>query len=67
MEWTDERGRHTIEADDGSFRSDTLTAGGTFQFKFDTPGIYPYYCRFHGEKGGKDMAGKIVVRVSAKP
>src|SRR5258707_7450344 len=56
VEWSDERGRHTVEADDGSFASDTLTADGKFEHKFDTPGIYPYYCSFHGEKHGKDMA-----------
>ncbi|HXU35816.1 MAG TPA: DUF420 domain-containing protein [Blastocatellia bacterium] len=61
VEWTDERGRHTVEADDGSFVSDTLTADGKFEHKFDTPGVYPYYCSFHGEKHGKDMAGVITV------
>ena len=61
VEWTDERGRHTVEADDGSFKSDALTAGRQFEHKFDTPGVYPYYCTFHGEKHGKDMAGVITV------
>lgn len=61
VEWTDERGRHTVEADDGSFKSDILTAGGQFERKFDTPGVYPYYCKFHGDKHGKDMAGVITV------
>jgi plastocyanin/uncharacterized membrane protein YozB (DUF420 family) len=61
VEWTDERGRHTVEADDGSFASDTLAADGKFEHKFDTPGVYPYYCSFHGEKHGKDMAGVITV------
>lgn len=61
VEWIDERGRHTVEADDGSFVSDTLTADGKFEHKFDTPGVYPYYCSFHGEKHGKDMAGVITV------
>ena len=61
VEWTDERGRHTVEADDGSFKSDTLTAGGQFEHKFDTPGMYPYYCSFHGDQHGKDMAGVITV------
>lgn len=61
VEWTDERGRHTVEADDGSFVSDTLTADGKFEHKFDTPGVYPYYCSVHGEKHGKDMAGVITV------
>ncbi|MEK6324654.1 MAG: DUF420 domain-containing protein [Acidobacteriota bacterium] len=61
VEWTDEGGRHTVEADDGLFKSDTLTAGGQFNYKFDTPGVYPYYCTFHGEKHGTDMAGVITV------
>jgi plastocyanin len=61
VEWTDEGGRHTVEADDGSFKSAILTAGGQFTYKFDTPGVYPYYCSFHGEQHGKDMAGVITV------
>src|SRR4029079_14537372 len=50
VEWTDEGGRHTVEADDGSFKSETMTVGGRFTHKFDTPGVYPYFCTFHGEK-----------------
>jgi len=61
VEWVDETGRHTVEADDGSFKSDTMTAGGHFEHKFDTAGAYPYYCSFHGEKHGVDMAGTITV------
>jgi len=61
VEWTDDRGRHTVEADDGSFKSEALTAGGVFEHKFDTPGVYPYYCTFHGDKHGVDMAGVITV------
>ena len=61
VEWTDDRGRHTVEADDGSFKSDTLTAEGKFEHKFDTPGVYPYFCTFHGDKHGQDMAGVITV------
>jgi len=61
VEWTDERGRHTVEADDGSFKSDVLTAGGQYEHKFDKPGVYPYFCTFHGEAHGKDMAGQITV------
>jgi len=66
VEWTDQRGRHTVQADDGTFKSETLTAGGTFQFKFDKAGVYPYYCEFHGEKHGKDMAGTITVEPRTK-
>jgi plastocyanin/uncharacterized membrane protein YozB (DUF420 family) len=61
VEWTDETGRHTVEADDNSFKSDMLQAGGKFEHKFDTPGIVPYFCGLHGDKGGKMMAGVIKV------
>jgi len=61
VQWTDERGRHTVQADDGSFSCDTLTAGGQFEHRFDVPGVYPYYCAFHGDRHGADMAGVITV------
>ena len=62
VEWTDEGGRHDVEADDGSFKSEIMTAGGTFRHRFDRPGVYRYFCQFHGEAGGHDMAGVITVR-----
>lgn len=62
VEWTDERGRHSVVAADGSFKSDTLVAGGRFEHKFDKPGTYSYYCGEHG----KDMSGVIVVAEAAK-
>lgn len=66
VEWVNEAGRHTVESDTGAFKSDVLTAGGRFEFKFTTPGTYAYHCGFHGEKGGKDMAGKIIVQRASK-
>ncbi|MGA9769327.1 MAG: cupredoxin domain-containing protein [Blastocatellia bacterium] len=62
VEWVNEGGRHTVESDNGAFKSDVLTDGKTFEHTFDKPGTYAYHCSFHGESGGKDMAGKIVVR-----
>jgi len=62
VEWVNEAGRHTVEADNGSFKSDVLKQGDKFAHKFDKAGTYAYHCEFHGEKGGKDMAGKILVR-----
>lgn len=59
--WQNDQGRHTIEGDKGEFKSPVLTAGQTFEFTFDKPGTYGYHCGFHGESGGKDMAGTIVV------
>lgn len=66
VEWVDEAGRHTVEADDGSFKSETMTAGGKYEHKFDTPGAYPYYCTFHGDKHGVEMAGVINVTEASK-
>jgi plastocyanin len=62
--WTDSGGRHTVTSDDGSFDSGPLTAGGSYQHKFEKPGVYPYYCKFHGERGGKDMAGVVTVEAA---
>ena len=62
VEWVNVGGRHSVEADDGSFKSETLKQGDKFEHKFDKPGRYAYHCEFHGEKGGKDMAGTIIVR-----
>ncbi|HYP26707.1 MAG TPA: cupredoxin domain-containing protein [Blastocatellia bacterium] len=59
--WVNENGRHTVEADKGEFKSPVLTEGKSFEFKFDKPGRYAYHCGFHGEAGGKDMAGTVVV------
>ncbi len=60
--WTDQGGRHTVQADDGSFKSDTLIGGGTFKHRFDRPGVYRYFCELHGSAGGHDMAGVVNVR-----
>ncbi len=61
VEWGDEMGRHTMEADEGSFRSATLVSGGHFEHTFNQPGVFAYHCGFHGAAGGKDMAGVVKV------
>ncbi len=62
VEWINEKGRHSIMADDGSFESPTLAEGGRYEFQFTKAGTFAYHCHFHGDTGGKDMAGKIVVK-----
>ncbi len=62
VEWVNEAGRHTVVADDGSFKSDVLTAGGKFSHTFAKAGPFAYPCGFHGGAGGKDMAGKVIVK-----
>jgi len=66
VEWVDSAGRHSVVADDESFKSETLTAGGRFEHKFEEPGTFPYYCEFHGDKGGKEMSGTVVVTPASK-
>jgi plastocyanin len=53
--------KHTVTADDGSFKSDTLEAGASFQQTFNKPGTFAYYCEFHGGAGGGGMSGVIKV------
>jgi len=60
--WTDLQGMHSVAADDGSFESEILNAGGRFEHKYEKPGVFPYYCPLHGDKGGKEMAGIVIVK-----
>jgi plastocyanin len=48
---------HTATADDGSFDSEHLKKGDTFEFTFDKPGTYAYKCDIHNS-----MTGKVVVQ-----
>lgn len=61
VEWTnDGRAPHNVLGDDGSWGSETLDPGAEFTHTFDTPGIYPYHCSFHGSAGA-GMTGTVVV------
>ena len=66
VEWINEGTRHSVDADDGSFKSEILKKGDKFEHTFTAAGEFPYHCRFHGEPGGKDMAGKVVVKKAKK-
>ncbi len=61
VEWVDDAGRHTVEADDGSFQSGTLVAGSRFEHTFNSAGMFGYHCGNHGDPGGKGMSGRIKV------
>ena len=61
--WTGLAGKHSVEADDGSFKAtEADTNAGVFTHRFDAPGTFLYSCEYHGEKGGKGMSGVIEVR-----
>lgn len=66
---------HTVTSSDGAFDSSPecesfsdgdacLNNGETYEFTFDTPGTYPYYCKLHGTSDGSGMAGTIVVEAA---
>ena len=46
----------------GPLNSKDVKAGQQFSFTFTQSGTFPYYCEYHGDKGGVDMAGTVVVR-----
>jgi plastocyanin len=61
VEWSnDGRSAHTVDADDGGWSSGNLAPGGTFERRFDAPGVYTFFCRYHGRPGA-GMAGTVVV------
>ena len=46
--WTNsDEAPHTATADDEAFDTGDLDRGDEGEVTFDTPGSYPYYCRFH--------------------
>jgi plastocyanin len=55
--WTNNDGvSHTVDSDDDSFVSETLTGGAKFSYTFDTAGTFDYICGIH-----PSMAGTITV------
>jgi hypothetical protein len=39
----------------------------SYEFKFNSPGVYPYFCRLHGAQGGIGQAGTIIVGTGGAP
>jgi plastocyanin len=55
--WTNnDSATHKIKSGDGSFNSDNLANGDTFQHTFDTAGTFDYICSIH-----PSMKGKVTV------
>ncbi|MBI1802561.1 MAG: anti-sigma factor [Chloroflexi bacterium] len=55
--------KHTVTADvKGTVDSKDIAVNGQFSFTFNTPGTFAYYCEYHGDRGGVDMAGTVVVK-----
>jgi plastocyanin len=62
VEWVTAQGVHTVDSDQGLFKSSILSSGGSFRHTFNRPGIFPYHCDVPGSPGGIGMAGRIIVR-----
>ncbi len=43
---------HTVTSSDGLFDSKTVASGETFQYTFDSKGIYDYVCTIHSGMSG---------------
>lgn len=58
--WTGEGGDHNVVGEDNPLDSgDTVgTAGTTYEYRFEAPGLYKYYCAPHIRMG---MKGVVVV------
>jgi plastocyanin len=53
---------HTVTSDArGLFDSGSMRSGDSFSRRFNREGLFPYFCRFHGRRGGVGMSGVIIV------
>jgi plastocyanin len=61
--WTNlDSAPHTVTSDGGLFDSGTLNQGQTFQFTFNTPGTYSYFCSIHSF-----MTAQVIVQGASPP
>ncbi|HET6714962.1 MAG TPA: PLDc N-terminal domain-containing protein [Actinomycetota bacterium] len=61
VEWTmGGQTAHTVRADDGSWDSGALEPGDEYDMTFEEPGVFSYFCEYHGAPGS-GMAGVVLV------
>jgi plastocyanin len=56
---------HTATADNGSFDTGMIAVGASKNITVSTPGVFPFFCQFHGAAGGVGQAGTITVTAAA--
>lgn len=65
VRWTNKQGTHNVVSDDNLFTSgDPSSTNWVYEFVFDSPGTYRYYCVLHGGPNGSGMAGIITVETA---
>jgi plastocyanin len=64
VRWVNEgRSNHNVipDRDATGWKSPSIKPGKTFTQKLEAPGVYPYFCSFHGAPG-KGMYGTLIVK-----
>ncbi len=59
VNWQGNFMRHPLASDDGLWT--THNSGSSFNFIFQDPGSFRYYCTNHGGPGGTGMSGQVIV------
>jgi plastocyanin len=69
VDWENRGVLHNVKFEDGKFEQPPSPQATPWRVwrKFDTPGVYRYYCEQHGGPGGKGMSGTIIVESHANP
>ena len=50
---------HTITSSDGLFEGGSVAAGETYEYTFDSTGVYSYVCTIHTGMSGKIVVGNV--------
>ena len=62
--WFTTTGTHTTTSDTGLWDSGRrLASGEEYSFRFNAPGVYPYFCEPHLDRG---MIGRVIVSSAGK-
>jgi plastocyanin len=62
--WAPTSGSHTTTSETGLWDSGRrLDVGESFSYTFNTPGVYPYFCEPHLDRG---MVGRVIVSSAGK-
>ena len=61
--WNNAGGIHNVHFDDNSYDMPASPSGAAWSVNrsFSTPGLYRYYCEFHGGPDGYGMSGTVAV------